>query len=118
MGNNWKRLAARCARRAHTEQFATRSDAYALRRDVVCVFNNHPSSTHATLPDRRLEEFVRRLDALGIPKLAYAEYPTIGPDEGYSFALLLGAPAECVDEILALYDDVFIRWHPSEPSPA
>ena len=64
----------------------------------ICIYNNHPYRE----PGRREEEtntFRRWLKANNIKELAYATYPETGEDAGYTYAMILDAGIDQIDDV-------------------
>ncbi|QDU21010.1 hypothetical protein [Urbifossiella limnaea] len=73
--------------------------------DVCVVYNNNPYQQKLTRRDQELGEVRRWLadNADEVAELAYAEYPDLGRDEGYTYALLLRCDPGFVGEVAEQY---------------
>lgn len=115
------RMAKDAAETAFARDFETRSGfrvlAGVLRRDSLCVvFNNHPSEGTATRRDKELNEFRAWLADMGVDELAYAEHPDRGPDEGYSYALLLWCVPGSEPHVEGQYLTIILRGLSDPPA--
>jgi len=93
---DWERLAWYAAKDAQEKNFSSRRGIYFFKDvGVLCVYNNNPYGDEPLSKQTRRENetaaFRRWLNKEGIKELAYATYPDIGEQAGYSYAMLLDA---------------------------
>lgn len=99
------RLAKEYAVRAYEEEIDFRRGVLPVHSisgsSLLCLFNNDPPTDGSTRRERETEAIRNWLKDRGIKELAYASHPEEGhPDAGYSYAMLIDAPAERKEEIL------------------
>jgi hypothetical protein len=96
----WKKAAQARARTAHTYDFPSRWGTYPdKKRGAIAFFNNWPYARYPLLREQQLAEFRRYLEDNEFKDLAYATYPVGGPDDGYTYAMIVQAHP---DDFLAL----------------
>ena len=112
---HWQLCALDCARAASEEYFYSRRGTHRFFDDVgeegesvLCVYNNNPYARFPSLRDDETNRFRERLRSEGIREIAYATYPELGEDAGYSYAMLIDVPGDD-DELL-----VRVRHHLKE----
>jgi hypothetical protein len=106
-------VALKHAKEAYTEDFSTRfgtRPVKELRPHRLCFFNNNPYKQEPTLADKHRKEFLRRLAEIGIADLAFAEYPDRGPEEGYSYSIILDTPPNTASKVMEIWQDVFVHF--------
>jgi hypothetical protein len=95
---SWTKCARAAARTAHEEFFENRWGTWVVEEtpDVLVVYSNHFYKDFPARQAEEIEELTRRFSGAGIGVLGHATYPTSGPDDGYSYAMVLraGEPEE------------------------
>jgi hypothetical protein len=108
--SQWTLFARERAREACEETFATRWGVYPAwpgkDLEVLCYFNNHPYRKFPALRDEEMKKLKERLEKAGIKQLAYVTYPTDGPADGYSCAMVLDARADQETFVLQVYEKI------------
>lgn len=110
-----KELATECAKRSQILDFDRKfgvETAKELEPARLYFFNNNPYKKNLTIADKQRAEFIRRLGLIDIVELGYGEYPERGPDEGYSYAIILdAAPTKSNKEkVMEIWNDVFSNF--------
>jgi len=104
----WQEVADELAERAGDELFHSHRGVYFVEdRDVLCLYNNHPYKNPDLRP-REVRKLRQGLKRLGIPVLAYGESPKTGEDAGYTYAMILDAGDDRVDEVSDMYHIVVL----------
>jgi hypothetical protein len=106
--SRWESFAPVCARTAHEDHFSTRWGTWIIDEmpGVLVVFGNHFYKNHPARQAEEIEELKGRFEATGIEVLGLASYPTSGPDDGYSYAMVLRAEEEAEPFVASIQDDV------------
>lgn len=95
--HDWPRVAARYAKRAHSQRLVVRGRVRYLRRfDATCVTDPFPKSGGEKIRNLPLAEFRTALEERGIAELAHAYHP----DPEGAFAMLIDGSRS--DVILAI----------------
>jgi hypothetical protein len=103
----WKGLAMKLARETCEENFSTRWGVFPIEdADVLCFFNNHFYRKYPTLRDEEMAKLKERLEEVGIQQLGYATYPTAGPDDGYSCAMVLQASVDQEQLVVETFEQI------------
>ena len=91
--SRWASFARVCARTAHEDYFSSHWGVWVIdeRPGVLVVFSNHFYGNSPLRQAEEIEEMKQRLRAVGIKVLGLATYPTSGPSDGYSYAMVLRA---------------------------
>ena len=97
----WQHCAQEMARKAFEDFFPSRRGVWFLDElGVLCVYNNSPYSDGPKRRDQETTTFRRWLKKEGIREHAYATYPEAGEDAGYTYAMLLDAGADRLQEVI------------------
>lgn len=117
-----KELAREYANIAHSHLFQHKFGVTAveeLNPPALCFFNNNPYKQNLIVADVQRAAFLQRLSDIGIDQLGHAEYPESGPDEGYSYAIILDVAAteENAARVKDIWTDVFMHvgWENQAP---
>jgi hypothetical protein len=106
MSIDWDTLARGYAREAHEKEFSTRWGVWISELPpALVVFSNHFYRAGATLQDREREYLRDRFAAVGIGVLGEATWPVSGPDDGYSYAMVLDADGEREPLVASILDE-------------
>jgi len=109
---DWSESALEMAESAHEDAFESHRGLWRIddqktgRVVALCYYNNHPYADDGPAPydlatrprgqrAREIAAFRAWMAEHGIRELAFASYP----DDGYTIALIIEAPADRVDEI-------------------
>lgn len=78
----------------------------------VYFFHNNPYKLRPTVADVHRAEFEEKLTGMGAKVVDYAEYPERGPDEGYSWAMIISKEGHGIsnESILEAWREVFAEW--------
>lgn len=115
--SDWMAFARACAGDAFCSHFSSRRGVWHIADwDALVLFNNHPHTSR----DEETAELRRRLAAEGIEELAYATYPEMGPDAGYTYAMILRAGEDRLPWLAEMAVDIFCQGLVMSPhgSPA
>jgi len=104
----WKDFAGACAKTAHEDFFATRWGTWIVDEmpGVLVVFSNHFYRSFPKRQTEEIDELRRRFAAAGIEVLGLATYPTSGPADGYSYAMVLRADENDEPAVASIQGDV------------
>ena len=111
-----KEIAKEYAKIAHTSLFHHKfgvTSVEMLEPATLCFFNNNNNAyaQNTIVADVHRAAFLQRLRDIGIEQLGYAEYPETGPDEGYTYAIVLNVETteENAARVMDIWTDVFVH---------
>jgi hypothetical protein len=106
--SRWASFARGCARTAYEDYFSTRWGVWVIdeRPGVIVVFSNHFYKNFPKRQGEEIDELKRRFSAAGIEVLGLATYPTSGPSDGYSYAMVVRGREDQESVVASIQDDV------------
>ncbi|MDZ4851851.1 MAG: hypothetical protein SGI77_21385 [Pirellulaceae bacterium] len=113
MKSKWDRLASTQARDAHENCMPQRiGTRYLTSTGVAVLFNNNPYKRYQVARAKEFEALAEQLQAAGIEKLGYAEYPKHGHQAGYTYAAIFRCTEEEEYLILEMARGLFATMIP------
>jgi hypothetical protein len=107
---NWQEIARACAREAHEEFFSSR---WGVRTDedntVIVVFSNNFYKNRPTLQDEERAYLRERFGTENVPILGEATWPVSGPDDAYTYAMVLDAAPERKELVASILGEAINR---------
>ena len=109
---NWNKVAENIAKEAYEEHFSSHRGIWFLEEiGKLGIYNSHPyPEPFKHIRGWEIAEFQRWLREAGVKELGYATYPPADQDDpGYTYAMILDAGEERLNEVVDAYNNVLQR---------